>query len=81
MEIQLYLDMKDYLTRQGWEAQIHLLISLGYETAREWKMIEQKKVPLILWEDVLSVIDQIECFRNLFVDVHLGDYYKIAQRA
>ena len=41
-------------------------------------MIEQNSVPLILWEDVLSVIDQIECFRNLCVDVRLGDYYEIA---
>jgi hypothetical protein len=77
-QLQLYLDVKDYLTGQGWEAEIHLLISLGYETEREWKMIEQNSVPLILWEDVLSVIDQIECFRNLFVDVRLGDYYEIA---
>jgi hypothetical protein len=59
-QLQLYLDVKDYLTGQGWEAQIHLLISVGYETEREWKMIEQNSVPLILWEDVLSVIDQIE---------------------
>lgn len=76
-QLDRYHDLKKRLTQDGWSAEFLLLISIGYEIRREWKAIEETDTKLILWEDVLRVLDTIEVFRSLFGSPLLPYYEKL----
>ncbi|MGB6877081.1 MAG: PD-(D/E)XK nuclease family protein [Candidatus Acidiferrales bacterium] len=74
-QLDRYHELEACLTEHGWSAEFLLLISLGYEIRREWRAIENSETRLILWEDILKVMDSIEFFRSVF-DVPLRSYYE-----
>src|ERR1700680_382593 len=65
-QLDRYHAVRKYLESKGWKAEFLLLISFGYETKREWRAVETTETKLILWEDVLRIMDSIEFFRSLF---------------
>lgn len=68
-----------YLRGLGWDAELLLLVSIGYERNAEWQPIERSGVRLLLWEDILQLVERINNFRDLF-DLPLAPYYKTAQQ-
>jgi hypothetical protein len=74
-----YLGLAEHLQSHSWEAECLLLISVGYEGNQEWKVIRDRKVRLILWEDILRLMDKIDRFRELFSGVNLSIYYNAEQ--
>ncbi len=77
-QLSRYRDIRDFLRREGWSAAFYPLISHGYETTREWKSIEDLDLKLILWEDVLRLMDGIPFFKSLF-DVELSQFYRSSE--
>jgi hypothetical protein len=54
--VDKYLQLRDYLRRDcQWEAELYYLISCGHETHRDWELIADYSLALILWEDVLRI--------------------------
>ncbi len=72
-----YLGLGKRLEKDGWKIETIVLISLGNSKSQIWKTIEDRNEELhvILWEDVLRIIDEIEEFRSFF-DVSLAPYYQ-----
>ena len=79
VQLERNIALCSLLEGKGWRTNLHYLMSLGHENKADWPKVEGK-VTLILWEDVLRVMDQIECFRSLF-DVDLKPYYQTPQSA
>jgi|SRR5579864_4774320 len=77
-QLDRYHKIKRYLDKNGWSAEFLLLISLGYETERVWKAVEESETKLILWEDVLRVMDSIEFFRSILPSPMKPYYEKLA---
>lgn len=75
-ELSTYPEIASLLQRAGWNASFLLLLSVGCEgvSNRTWQIIERKTIRLILWEDVLKIMDSTSVFRELF-DVNLKPYY------
>lgn len=73
------LRLAEHLRSHSWKAESLLLISMGHERNQEWKVIRDRKVRLILWEDVLRLMDGINRFRELFTGVDLSIYYSAEQ--
>ena len=70
-----YIQARDELQRMGYNATTYLLISVGNNTRDDiWKVALQHEIPLLLWEDVLRLIDGIDWLRDLF-DEDLKPYY------
>jgi hypothetical protein len=70
-----YIQAGKELRRMGYNATTYLLISVGNERNDIWKVVlQQKEIPLLLWEDVLRLIDDIGWLRELFDD-DLKPYY------
>jgi hypothetical protein len=74
-QLDRYHQVKRHLNKEGWSAEFLLLISFGYEIRREWKAIEESETKLVLWEDVLHVMDSIEFFRSI-IGSSLKPYYE-----
>ncbi len=79
-QLKDYLGAIEYLKHNDWNAELVYLMSIGYQPDREWNLIEENRVRVILWEDVLRVIDGVECFRSLF-DVELPPFDETPRRA
>jgi hypothetical protein len=69
-----YIRARDELRRTGYNATTYLLISVGHPRSDIWKAVLQQGIPLLLWEDVLRLIDGIGWLRELF-DEDLNPYY------
>ncbi|MFZ0465540.1 MAG: hypothetical protein WBE20_10975 [Candidatus Acidiferrales bacterium] len=74
-QLDRYHEVKAHLSKEGWSAEFFLLISSGYEIRREWRAVEKTETKLILWEDVLRIMDSIEFFRSI-IGVSLKPYYE-----
>jgi hypothetical protein len=74
-QLDRYHEVKAHLSKEGWSVEFFLLISSGYEIRREWGAIEKTETKLILWEDVLRIMDSIEFFRST-IGVSLKPYYE-----
>jgi hypothetical protein len=79
-QLERYHDVKGYLNKQGWSADFFLLISAGYEIRREWRNVEETGTKLILWEDILRIMDSIDFFRSLF-GAPLKPFYEMLPKA
>jgi hypothetical protein len=66
-----------HLLKHSWKAESLLLISAGYTNNRDLRAIRDGKVRLILWEDVLRLMNKIERFRQAFPGVDLSEYYNV----
>jgi hypothetical protein len=58
----------------GYNANTYLLTSVGNTENAIWKVVLQQEIPLLLWEDVLKLIDGIGWLRDLFNE-DLKPYY------
>lgn len=69
--------VKKCLEDHQWDVDLIVLISLGNSQDDIWKVIEANNTEflVVLWEDVLRVLDEIEMFKSFF-DVRLAPYYE-----
>lgn len=74
-QLDRYHEVKEHLSKEGWSVEFFLLISSGYETRKEWRAVEKTETKLILWEDVLRIMDSIEFFRSI-IGAPLKSYYE-----
>lgn len=75
-QLKRYKDLEKYLRANAWRAEVVLLLSVGYEERHEWKYIDEQKFSVILWEDVLRMIDQIPQLRSFFIGEELKQFYQ-----
>lgn len=74
-QLDRYYEVKEHLSKEGWSVEFFLLISSGYENRREWRAVEKTETKLILWEDVLRIMDSTDFFRPI-IGASLEPYYK-----
>lgn len=72
-----YIQASKKLQDMGYKATTYLLISVGHPRNDIWKVVLQQGIPLLLWEDVLRLIDGIGWLRDLF-GKDLAPYYSEA---
>jgi hypothetical protein len=73
-KLTLYGEMTQHLLTHGWDARFIVLISCGHPNDAIWDEIERQRLELLLWEDVLQLVDQSQYLREIF-DKPLSAYY------
>ncbi|PYR14504.1 MAG: hypothetical protein DMF94_34195 [Acidobacteria bacterium] len=72
--LALYGAVNQHLLTCGWDARLVVLISCGHPDDSIWREIERQRLELLLWEDLLRLIDQSQYLRWIF-DEPLSSYY------
>lgn len=79
-QLERYIEIRHHLKASGWSVEFLPLLSVGFEAQYEWENLEKHHLRLILWEDVLRLLDTIELFRAFFAGVELRTYYSAPLR-
>lgn len=66
--LSLYARVAERLQEQGYDSGTILLISAGHPDDYIWKKAAHLKIPILLWETVLHLLNGIASFRELFDD-------------
>jgi len=65
--VLVYADLAEHLRSQGWTTHVYYLSSHGHE--RDWKLISERRLQLILWEDVLAQAATTPLAQSLGIDL------------
>lgn len=61
-----YSDLCDILNGNGYSAKLYLLASRGLSQDSVWSVVNERKLPVILWEDVFKKMDEYGYSSKIF---------------
>ncbi len=67
--VALYDQVCAHLRQSGWDVDLCYLLSHGHEARRDWPLIEQHALRIVLWEDVLRAVINTPLARVFDVDL------------
>lgn len=67
--VALYGQVCAHLRQNGWDVDLCYLLSHGHEAQRDWPLIEQHALRIIMWEDVLRAAIDTPLGRVFDVDL------------